>query len=351
MWKMRDMVINEVKVIEGIIDGDAIPSYYTTGCVVDRLFRYYKFEMNLSQDETLRKVVEVLERNKVIVSMSVLKQFLNSKEKITPLRKHEGEGIVLYKKEVDKILALKNIREQRIMFGMLIMQKVKNLNRKTSSNIFYDRWDEIFLYTGISGENLKNSILHSLHQQGYITVPLFEEGIIINVLAYNELDEEIVYVIDDADLTDYTKYFDRMIEDNKEYILEICVESGDCIVHDGGVRKVGATKGISPSNICKVLKLDKLTLNGSMFVKVNSTIAHSKDLQRKVKNYYMKMGSQYRKLKKRRGIAYILTVSNFFKLLIQHKIPNKLTVSVGKFEIKEPTVSLSIEITKRPRFL
>lgn len=347
MWRMRDMVINEVKVIEGIIDGGDIPSYYTIACIVDRLLRYYKLEMGLSQDETLERVAEVLEAHKVIVSMQVLKQLLNSKEKITPLRKHEG--IVLYKKEVNKILALKNIREQRIMFGMLIMKKVKNLNSKTPSNIFYGRWDEVFQYVEIGGTDLKNSILYSLHQQEYITVPLFEEGIIINILC-SEQDEEIAYIIDDADLTDYTKYFDRMIEDNKEYILEICIENGECIVHEGGIRRVGTTKGISASNICKVLKLDKLTLNGSMFVKVNTTIAHDEVLQQKIKDYYMRIGSKYRTLKKRYGTEFMVTVSNLFKLLIQHKIPNKITVSVGKFERKEQlTVSLRIDI-KRPKF-
>jgi hypothetical protein len=77
-------------------------------------------------------------------------------------------------------------------------------------------------------------------------------------------------------------------------------------------------------------------------------VAHDERLQEKVKQHYLQQGARYRKLKKAKGVKFILTTNELFKLLIEHKFPRPFEVTVGKIDraVSTSTVSINIEIKK-----
>ena len=342
--EIKDMILNEKMVVKGIVDGNTIPRYLNTSeKLINRLYRYFRGE-GYDYSGTVKGILKTLKTHQIKADKTYVESLVGrymKDDKFIPLM-DSNESIKIYYSELARIKSIQSVKVQRVAFIALCYCKAMNIKFGKKENRLYGVDainDTVRMSNALSNLNsIVDESLTTLYVNGLLDVPLFDNFYEIKFI---EFDGVVAYEIED-EFHDLDSHFNEAM---KEYILEIRLD-GNTVVHDKSIRAIGSENGVSASNICKVIHLEKLTIGGAMYVRISSAVAHDERLQEKVKQHYLQLGARYRKLKKAKGVKFIVTTNELFKLLIEHKFPRPFEVSVGKIDRAESTVNVSIEIKK-----
>lgn len=146
--------------------------------IINRLFRYYTFEENLTLEKSVEKIEQFLKDNKKEVSNGYVKElcenYTKNEKAFKPLR--NLESIQLYESDVALIKSLPNQNTRKVYFVMMMENKIRRtLEVKEPDTMYYD----FYQYTGyLDGTSLtrteSHEVLKYLQKYNLIDVPLFE---------------------------------------------------------------------------------------------------------------------------------------------------------------------------------
>lgn len=311
--EVKYLILNEREVIEQVINGSKIPDYWTTKEIFRKICDYYmKYKGITDVDFISKQIMSILKRNKIHFKKATVVQEVQSYD--LTKGKYElmdfQEPVKIYQSEVDAINKLSLESTKKIAFAMLVIQKIEIIKYKRGLETQPYLNKEIgafFVYSDTTNGSKKIDILHELHQQGIITVPLIDRGLYVNILAH---EGEVVYEIKDgfeSSKEHYDKCFDT--RENKIY-LEIDANTGEYDVHHGFLsvnpkRKERGAKVVKSSHINRCIAFDSITAGGSYWVEITDEIAKSEDKIQAIREKLVQIGFSYSKLKKQIGVEGI----------------------------------------------
>ena len=201
---------------------------------------------------------------------------------VQPLKR--TNGINIYEEEFNAINRIKGRSNQRVAFGLLIIQKVLSPH---SNRLYLDNWNDVFKVVKITKQSERNNTLYQLQQQEVIDVPLFDNYLEVKIA---KADGKIHAVIkDNFDKVD--KWFDKVFEENTNLETIIMIDEGNIreFRHTGysGVAKILQGEGIKIDRqaISKICKLQREQLNGVFFFVLDEEWCKQGDYELRKANY------------------------------------------------------------------
>ena len=241
--EVRNLILNEFDEVKKIVESNMIPSYYDNVYVlINRLYRYF---MEIDSNNAIELLKQKLDALEVLYDEQLLNDTIGSWEVVTPLKR--TDGIKIYKSEIDKINKINGRSNQRVAFGLLMIQKILNNNVKEDTKLWLEDWNDIFSYVKMSNSDVRNKALYELHQQKVIKVPLFENYIELNIIEFN--GKVVKVVTEDFDKVD--TLFDELfvVNTNLETIIAYNVVTNETEVHEhtgfrGCAREISQKHGV-----------------------------------------------------------------------------------------------------------
>lgn len=279
--KVQNMILNEYEVVEGIIKTGIIPDFYKNiDILVNRLYRYF---YELDKDNAVDLLKQELDKLDVAYEDEYLENKVMRYTVVQPLKR--TNGINIYQAEVDAINRIKGRSNQRVAFGLLIIQKVLSPH---SNRLYIDNWNDVFKVVKITKQSERNNTLYQLQQQGVIDVPLFDNYLEVKIA---KADGKVHTTIKDGfDKVD--KWFDKIFEENTNLETVIMIdEDGNMreFRHAGysGVAKALQEEGrkITKAAISQICKLQREQLNGCSFFVLDEEWCKQGDYELRKANY------------------------------------------------------------------
>ena len=279
--KIQNMILNEYSVVEEMVHTSTIPDFYkNVDILVNRLYRYF---YELDADNAVDLLKRELDKLDVAYEDEYLEDKVMRYTVVQPLKR--TNGINIYEEEFNAINRIKGRSNQRVAFGLLIIQKVLSPH---SNRLYLDNWNDVFKVVKITKQSERNNTLYQLQQQEVIDVPLFDNYLEVKIA---KADGKIHTVIkDNFDKAD--KWFDKVFEENTNLETVIMVDENGNIRefrHTGfaGVAKILTNEGrkITKAAISQICKLQREQLNGVFFFTLDEKWCEAGDYELRKANY------------------------------------------------------------------
>ena len=274
-------ILNEYEVVEEMVHTNTIPDFYSnTGILVNRLFRYF---YELDSDNAVDLLKQELDKLDILYEDEFLENGVMKYEVVQPLRR--TNGINIYQEEVDAINNIKGRSNQRVAFGLLVIQKVLSPH---SNRLYLDNWYDVFKVVKFGNQDQKNSTLYQLQQQGVVDVPLYDNYLEIKIA---RTDGKIHTIIKNG-FDKIDGWFDKIFAENTNLETVIMVDEDGNIRefrHTGysGVAKILTQEGrkITKAAISQICKLQREQLNGVFFFVLDEEWCKQGDYELRKENY------------------------------------------------------------------
>ena len=274
-------ILNEYEVVEEMVRTNTIPDFYSnTGILVNRLFRYF---YELDSDNAVDLLKQELDKLDILYEDEFLENGVMKYEVVQPLRR--TNGINIYQEEVDAINNIKGRSNQRVAFGLLVIQKVLSPH---SNKLYLDNWYDVFKVVKFGNQDQKNSTLYQLQQQGVVDVPLYDNYLEIKIA---RTDGKIHTIIKNG-FDKIDGWFDKIFAENTNLETVIMVDEDGNIRefrHTGysGVAKILTQEGrkITKAAISQICKLQREQLNGVFFFVLDEEWCKQGDYELRKENY------------------------------------------------------------------
>ena len=279
--KPYSLILNEYEVVEGMVHTNTIPDFYkNVDILVNRLYRYF---YELDKDNAVDLLKQELDKLDVAYEDEYLENKVMRYTVVQPLKRTNGVNI--YQEEVDAINRIKGRSNQRVAFGLLVIQKVLSPH---SNRLYIDNWNDVFKVVKITKQSERNNTLYQLQQQEVIDVPLFDNYLEVKIA---KADGRVHTVIkDDFDKID--KWFDKIFAENTNLESIVMIDKEGNVRefrHTGyaGVAKTLQEEGVKIDRqaISKICKLQREQLNGVYFFVLDEEWCHKGDYELRKANY------------------------------------------------------------------
>lgn len=192
------IIFNEKKYAEDLLN-NVNKLYYVKQRDLNILTKYYCY-LGFNKIETREKIVEYAKKidsnfNEIISDNSLdfaLKNFGKAQLRV-------GNPVIIYFDEINKIRQIKSIKEQRIIFVMLVVSK--SFNKSKTGDYYYNGLlSDAFRLAKMTGipKNERIEIIHSLAKNGIIE-PNLNGGYKIVIANKTEQEHEENIIISDFD--------------------------------------------------------------------------------------------------------------------------------------------------------
>ena len=172
--KVQNMILNEYEVVEEMVRTSTIPDFYkNVDILVNRLYRYF---YELDKDNAVDLLKQELDKLDVAYEDEYLEDKVIRYTVVQPLKR--TNGINLYEEEFNAINNIKGRSNQRVAFGLLVIQKVLSPH---SNRLYLDNWYDVFKVVKFGNQDQKNSTLYQLQQQEVIDVPLYDNYLEVKI--------------------------------------------------------------------------------------------------------------------------------------------------------------------------
>ena len=298
--KLERFVANELKVIDEILEGREIPSYYNIRQLTKKLLKYFIEEQGQHIDEAIENICHFLDDRSILYSkkeIDSLKEWYDPKKSI-PLRK-DVPPMVFYESEVDIIRGLEKREHKRMLLGFMIIAKIQKLysNMKEPNHIYYTI-NEVAKFCGVNNGG-KIRAIKELGLCGYILAPL-EGGnyLIVNCLSSGD-EKEVLSIYDfEPSMNIINDIFIQLVGKQEKKVMAIPLDDcEDCIVYDSinmALRELGIN---AKSDISVCCRLNRLSRDGYMFFLVEED--DTEEFLNFVAYYFRNnIATNYRRMKK-----------------------------------------------------
>lgn len=258
-WDITKEMIETGELFEGFTYTEAI----------NRLFKWFMGEENLSFDEAVSATEDWLDENGVYYSHEAVvdkaKWCLNKKGELKD-KLIKLDVVEIYENEIQMIKQLPNLDLKRGYFTMMIYCKLRKLRGQEPWNKLFDSFNSFVEYGG-GNYTLKTEIenLSWLQQNGYIDVPLDDLGCYYYTGV--EGSGKVVYEIDGTKLgkDDFSKIYMDLFSEKTYKIMVIDLEKESGYILMDTIKDVIdylKEQGIKTSkgNINKILNHDRYAI-------------------------------------------------------------------------------------------
>ena len=297
--KLDRFVSNEVKVVEEILNGRELPSYYSVRDITKKLFKYYVEEQGLGIDEAIENICHFLNGKDILYSrkeINSLKEWFDPKKSI-PLRRG-SEPLVFTKTDQEILMSLNKREEQRLLFGFMLIAKFQKLYTKMQepNKIYYDI-NSVGKLVGMNVGAIRRGI-KELGLCGFILAPFDSSCIIVNCLTDDDSKTVLEVQNFEPDSKLIGDMFIQLVGKQEKKVMAIPLDDcEDCIVYDSmnmALRELGIN---AKSDISVCCKLNRLSRDGYMFFLVEED--DTEEFLNFVAYYYRNnIANNYRRMKK-----------------------------------------------------
>lgn len=284
--KVQNMILNEYEVVEEMVRTSTIPQYYNNmDILINRLLRYF---YEVDKDNAVDLLKQTLNKLDIVYEDKAVDETIKKYTVIQPLKR--TNGINIYQEEVDAINKISGRENQRVAFGLLVIQKVLSPH---SNRLYLDNWNDVFKVVKIGNQDQRNSTLYQLQQQKAIDVPLFDNYLEVKIA---KTDGKINTTIKDGfDKVD--GWFDKIFAENTnlETIIMVDLETDKVRVfkHMGYRGTSNALKqdgiNIKGTDIKKCCDLAKEQYNGNIYFVLDEKWCEAGDYELRKANYIKTM--------------------------------------------------------------
>lgn len=264
--KLERFVANEIKLIEEILKGKELPSYYSVRDVTKKLFKYYVEEEQIQIDEAIKNICNFLDSKSILYSKKEINSLAEwyDPKKSTPLRRG-SEPLVFTKTDQEILMSLNKREEQRLLFGFMLIAKFQKLYTKMQepNKIYYDI-NSVGALVGMNVGAVRRGI-KEIGLCGFILAPLEQNCMIVNCLS-NGNEKEVLSIYDfEPSMNIINDIFIQLVGKQEQMILAIPLDDQEDYLIFNSVNKTNEyfeTKGSNISNCCR---LKRLSFHGYMF--------------------------------------------------------------------------------------
>ena len=171
------LVRSDFDIVQEMIETGELFEGFTYAEAINRLFKWYMGEENLSFDEAVSATEDWLDENGVYYSHEAVvdkaKWCLNKKGELKD-KLIKLDVVEIYENEIQMIKQLPNTHIKRAYFTMMVSCKLRKQREQEPWNKLYNPFEEFVAYCGgkFSAKTEKIEGLNWLQQNGYIDVPL-----------------------------------------------------------------------------------------------------------------------------------------------------------------------------------
>ena len=298
--KLDRFVSNEVKVVEEILNGRELPSYYSVRDVTKKLFKYYVEEQGQQIDEAIDNICHFLNGKSILYSrkeINGLAEWFDAK-KSTPLRRG-SEPLVFTKTDQEILMSLEKREEQRLLFSFLLIAKFQKLYTKMQepNKIYYDI-NSVGALVGMNVGAVRRAI-KEIGLCGFILAPLEQNCIIVNCLC----DDDSKTVLDVQNFEPDSKLIGDMFiqlvgKIETVSLMAIPLDDEEPTLLFNSVGEAKRELGIKgESDVCRAYKLERCHAREFMFFQTQE--GDSEEFLEFVAYYYRNnIATNYRRMKK-----------------------------------------------------
>ena len=302
------LVRSDYDIVKEMIETGEIFEDFTYVEAINRIFKWYMGEENLSFEDAIKATEDWLEENGVKFTHEAVidkcKWHLDKKGQLKQ-KLIQIDKVEIYENEIEMINSLPNADVKRAYFTMMIYCKLRKQRELEPYNKLINGYNEFLSYCDgqISTKREVESI-NWLFQNGYIDVPLDD----LDAYYYTGVEPsgKVAYEIDGTklgkkDLKEvYIKLFGRPIKEKKVkkvhkiMVIDLLQENGHIVLDSPkDVIKFLEEQGIKENgNLNKILKRMKYALQNYTFVTVLSEdkdwLCGAEVIQRSLQTYSKK---------------------------------------------------------------
>ena len=298
--RLDRFVANEIKLIEEILEGKELPSYYSVRDVTKKLFKYYVEEQGLGIDEAIENIYNFLDRKDILYSkkeINGLAEWYDAKKSI-PLRR-SVEPLVFTKTDQEILMSLGKREEQRLLFGFMLIAKFQKLYTKMQepNKIYYDI-NSVGKLVGMNGNSVMRAI-KELGLCGFILAPLQENCIVVNCLCGDDSDIVLEIQNFEPDLKLIGKMFIQLVGKIETVpLMAIPLDDEEPVQIFNSIGEAKRELGIKgESDVCRAYKLERCHSCQYMFFQTQED--DTEEFLEFVAYYYRNnIATNYRRMKK-----------------------------------------------------
>lgn len=191
------VVLNEVKQVEHIIEKGEVGNKPASTLFL--LGKYYRQKENLNKEQTFNKLNEFMQQNYKNYNSALWEDIIEDiSKKANKYLLREIDYIVITQSELDKILEVKNLKYQKLLFTMLCYAKLYNKISENNNNWINTDIKEIYRVARVTVKyrNDKFLYLNDLEQMDLISFSNKNDNLNIKV-NFVDLEGQSVFSIND----------------------------------------------------------------------------------------------------------------------------------------------------------
>lgn len=296
--KLERFVANEIKLIEEILEGKELPSYYSVRDVTKKLFKYYVEEKEIQANEAIENICNFLNNRNILYSekeINGLAEWYDAKK--TTLLRRSSEPLVFSKTDQEILMSLGKREEQRLLFGFMLIAKFQRLYTQMSepNKVYYDL-NSVGALVGMNVNAIRRSV-QELGLCGFILAPLEQNCMVVNCLSD---DSDIVLEVQnfEPDLKLIGEMFVRLVGKIETVpLMAIPLDDEEPVQFFNSVNEAKQAFNINGNDVCRAYKLDRCHAREYMFFQTQE--GDSKEFLEFVAYYYRNnIATNYRRMKK-----------------------------------------------------
>lgn len=296
--KLERFVANEIKLIEEILEGKELPSYYSVRDVTKKLFKYYVEEKEIQANEAIENICNFLNNRNILYSekeINGLAEWYDAKK--TTLLRRSSEPLVFSKTDQEILMSLGKREEQRLLFSFMLIAKFQRLYTQMSepNKVYYDL-NSVGALVGMNVNAIRRSV-RELGLCGFILAPLEQNCMVVNCLSD---DSDIVLEVQnfEPDLKLIGEMFVRLVGKIETVpLMAIALDDEEPVQFFNSVNEAKQAFNINGNDVCRAYKLDRCHARQYMFFPIQE--GDSEEFLNFVTYYYRnRIARDYRKMKK-----------------------------------------------------
>ena len=296
--KLERFVANEIKLIEEILEGKELPSYYSVRDVTKKLFKYYVEEKEIQANEAIENICNFLNNRNILYSekeINGLAEWYDVKK--TTLLRRSSEPLVFSKTDQEILMSLGKREEQRLLFGFMLIAKFQRLYTQMSepNKVYYDL-NSVGALVGMNVNAIRRSV-RELGLCGFILAPLEQNCMVVNCLSD---DSDIVLEVQnfEPDLKLIGEMFIRLVGKIETVpLMAIPLDDEEPVQFFNSVNEAKQAFNINGNDVCRAYKLDRCHAREYMFFQTQE--GDSEEFLEFVAYYYRNnIATNYRRMKK-----------------------------------------------------
>lgn len=297
--KLDRFVANEIKLIEEILEGKELPSYYSVRDVTKKLFKYFVEEQGQQIDEAIENICHFLNGKGILYSkkeINGLKDWYDPKK--STLLRRSSEPLVFNKTDQEILMSLGKREEQRLLFSFMLIAKFQRLYTQMSepNKIFYDL-NAVGKLVGMNDKATRRAI-REVGLCGFVLAPLEQNCMIVNCLSDDDSDIVLEVQNFEPDLKLIGEMFVKLVGKIETVpLMAIPLDDEEEVLYYNSVNEAKRELDIKGNDICRAYKLDRCHAREYMFFQTQEE--DSEEFLQFVTHYYRNnIAMNYRRLKK-----------------------------------------------------